>query len=199
MKRYLSYLTALSEHHLLSADNLNRELGDWMAIEPATVSFAVSCTYYRLYDTMDKITELLGLHDDYKTEKEYIRLAIHNTYYHDGIYDNGTQSATVLAISCGISKEEDNQRLADYLHASIQANNFRLTVGEVSLKPLFDILCAYGYPDTAYQVLLNTYGVFADTHTTLPESWDGRFSQNPAMLGSGDIFFRIIWLELKLS
>lgn len=189
MKQYLTYLNSLSEEHLLPAKNLNRDLGDWMAIEPATVSFAVSCTYYRLYDIMDKIAAILGQEESYKAEKELIRNAINRTYFKDGIYDNGSQSATVLALSCGITCESDKETLMEYLHSSIVKNDYKLTVGEVALKPLFDLLCKYGHADAAYRILLNAYGTFADTHTTLPESWDGRFSQNHAMLGAGDSFF----------
>ncbi len=40
-----------------------------------------------------------------------------------------------------------------------------------------------------YKALIKAYGTFAKTHTTLPESWSGKYSQNHAMLGAGDSFF----------
>ena len=63
-----------------------------------------------------------------------------------------------------------------------------MTVGEVALKPLFDVLCNNGRQDIAYNVFINAYAPLCENRTTLPESWDGRFSQNHAMLGAGDAF-----------
>jgi alpha-L-rhamnosidase len=189
MKKYLKYISALSVNHLLPAENLNRNLGDWMSTDPPSVSYVVSCVYYRLYDTMAKIADILNTGEDFITEKNNIKSAIHAEYFNSSYYDNGSQSADTLAIAYGIANDSDKQKIMNHLITNIKEKDYHLTVGEVALKPLFDVLCEYGYGNIAYKVWLNAYGGFADTHTTLPESWSGKYSQNHAMLGAGDSFF----------
>ena len=189
MQKYLRYVSTLSCRHFLPAENLNRDLGDWMSTDAPSVSFVVSCVYYRLYDTMVKVAEILGKTDDYITEREMIRDAINRKYYINGTYDNDSQSAITLAIAYGTAGKVIRKDLASRLAAKVKLNNYILTVGEVALKPFFDVLCEYGYEDVAYKAILKAYGVFAETHTTLPESWSGKYSQNHAMLGAGDSFF----------
>lgn len=185
MKKYLKYISSLSVNHLLPCENLNRDLGDWMAVDPPSVTFAVSCTYFRLYSVMDKIAEALNTNDDFFTEKEQIKNAVNKAYYHNGYYDNNSQSANALALAYGLT---DEKSVFDSLLNAIKENDYRLTVGEVALKPLFDVLCGHGHTDAAYKIFKNAYGGFAETHTTLPESWSGKYSQNHAMLGTGDSF-----------
>lgn len=188
MQKYLEYISSLSCEHLLPSENLNRDLGDWMSTEAPSVSFVVSCVYYRLYDTMTKITKTLNKNDDYNTEKELIKNAINNRYFTNGIYDNDSQSALVLALSYGIADAENREKLAKHLAEKVIENDYILTVGEVALKPFFDVLCEFGYCEVAYKALIKAYGKFTNTHTTLPETWSGKYSQNHAMLGAGDSF-----------
>lgn len=188
MQKYIKYISSLSCEHLLSSENLNRDLGDWMSTEAPSVSFVVSCVYYRLYDTMTKIAKTLNKNDDYNTEKELIKNAINNRYFTNRIYDNNSQSAIVLALSYGIADNENREKLAKRLAKKVIENDYILTVGEVALKPFFDVLCEFGYGEVAYKALIKAYGKFTNTHTTLPETWSGKYSQNHAMLGAGDSF-----------
>ena len=189
MKKYLCYISSMSQDYLLPSENLNRDLGDWMSTDAPSVSFVVSCVYYRLYDTMSKIAEILNKNDNYSKEKQLIRNAINNKYFIDGIYDNASQSSIVLALSYDIADIENRKTLAKKLAEKVIENDYTLTVGEVALKPFFDVLCKYGYADIAYKSLIKAYGTFTKTHTTLPETWSGEHSQNHAMLGVGDSFF----------
>lgn len=189
MQKYLGYISSLSEEHLLPRENLNRDLGDWMSTDAPSVSFVVSCVYYRLYAVMTEIAEILGKDDDYRTEKELIKSAINQKYFRNDTYDNDSQSAITLAIAYGIADETIRKNLVSRLAQKVTENDHTLTVGEVALKSFFDVLCEYGYEDVAYKALIKAYGTFAETHTTLPESWSGRYSQNHAMLGAGDSFF----------
>lgn len=189
MQKYLNYISSLSFEHLLPSENLNRDLGDWMSTDAPSVGFVVSCVYYRLYDTMSKIAKILNKEDNYHTEKTLIRKAINNKYFINNNYDNASQSAVVLAVAYDIADENSKEKLAEYLAKQVEENGYVLTVGEVALKPFFDVLCKYGYGDTAYKSLIKAYGTFAQTHTTLPETWSGKYSQNHAMLGAGDSFF----------
>jgi alpha-L-rhamnosidase len=135
---------------------------------------------------MEKIATILNVDNHYTTEKQLIKDAITKEFYHSGFYDNNSQSANALAIAYDLSTDIN---VVDNLVKAVKENDYHLTVGEIALKPLFDVLCDYGYSDIAYNVLINTYGSFVDTHTTLPENWNGKSSQNHAMLGAGDAFF----------
>lgn len=189
MKKYVEYISSLSCEHLLPSENLNRDLGDWMSTDAPFVSFVVSCVYYRLYDTMAEIAEILDKEGAYSTERELIRDAINNKYFCNGTYDNDSQSAIVLALSYDIADKKKQKSLAKHLAEKVIESDYTLTVGEVALKPFFDVLCEHGYENVAYKALVKAYGTFTKTHTTLPESWSGRYSQNHAMLGAGDSFF----------
>ena len=189
MQKYIEYISRYSCDHLLPSENLNRDLGDWMSTDAPSVSFVVSCVYYRLYETMSEIAKIINKNDDYTEEKEMIKNAINSKYCVNGIYDNDSQSAVALTLSYGIAEKENRVKLASHLKEKVIENNCVLTVGEVALKPFFDVLCEYGYEDVAYKALIKAYGTFTKTHTTLPESWSGKYSQNHAMLGAGDSFF----------
>ena len=189
MQKYLGYISSLSENHLLPSENLNRDLGDWMSTDAPSVSFAVSCVYYRLYTVMVKITKILGKNDDYSTEKELIKTAINKKYFRNDTYDNDSQSSLCLAVAYDIADDNVKFSLISRLAQKVKEKDYTLTVGEVSLKPFFDVLCEYGYGDVAYKSLVKSYGNFTQTHTTLPETWSGKYSQNHAMLGAGDSFF----------
>ena len=189
MQKYLSYISSLSEEHLLPSENLNRDLGDWMSTNVPSVSFVVSCVYYRLYAVMAEIAEILGKDEDYCTEKELIKTAINKKYFCNDTYDNDSQSSITLAVAYDIANETVTKKLVSRLAEKVKENSYTLTVGEVALKPFFDVLCEYGYEDVAYKALMKAYGTFAKTHTSLPESWSGKYSQNHAMLGVGDSFF----------
>ncbi len=189
MQKYLSYISSLSKDHLLPSENLNRDLGDWMSTDAPSVSFVVSCVYYRLYAVMAEIAEILCEEDGYRAEKELIKTAINGKYLHNDTYDNDSQSSICIAVAYDIADETIRKNLISRLTENVQENSYTLTVGEVALKPFFDVLCQYGYEEVAYKALIKAYGTFAKTHTTLPESWSGRYSQNHAMLGAGDSFF----------
>ncbi|MBR4766487.1 MAG: family 78 glycoside hydrolase catalytic domain [Clostridia bacterium] len=185
MKKYLAYLDTLSEDYLLPSGNLNRNLGDWMAIDPPSVTFAVSCVYYRLYRTMAEIADVINEPDFYSETAKKIKDAVNRSFYKNGYYDNNSQSANALALAYGLTDSSD---VFENLVKSIVDNNYRLTVGEVALKPLFDVLCCNGRQDVAWELFLNAYAPLCENRTTLPESWEGKYSQNHAMLGAGDAF-----------
>ena len=189
MQKYIEYISTFSCEHLLASQNLNRDLGDWMSIDAPSVSFVVSCVYYRLFETMSEISKIINKDDVYAEEKELIKNAINNKYFTNETYDNDSQSAIVLALSYDIADEKNKEKLAKQLAKKVIENDYTLTVGEVALKPFFDVLCENGYGDVAYKALIKAYGTFAKSHTTLPESWSGKYSQNHAMLGAGDSFF----------
>ena len=185
MKKYLAYLDTMSENYLLPSKNLNRDLGDWMAIDKPSVTFVVSCVYYRLYNAIAEIADILNEPDTYNKTAEKIKTAVNQRFYKGGYYDNNSQSSNALALAYGLT---DNKEVFENLVNSVISNDCRLTVGEVALKPLFDVLCNNGRQDIAYNVFINAYAPLCENRTTLPESWDGRFSQNHAMLGAGDAF-----------
>lgn len=186
MQNYIKYIKSKSADYLLPEENLNRKLGDWMAKDNSSVSFITSCVYYRLFDTMSKIADILGKKNIYTEEKVHIKKAINSKYFKGKYYDSNSQGVNAIALAYGICDEK--QAVFKSLLSSVVENNCQLTVGEVALKPLFDMLSGFGRKDIAYKVLINAYAPFTKNKTTLPESWDGKNSQNHAILGEGDSF-----------
>lgn len=134
---------------------------------------------------MAEIADVINEPDFYSETAKIIKDAVNRSFYKKGYYDNNSQSANALALAYGLTDSSD---VFENLVKSIVDNNYRLTVGEVALKPLFDVLCCNGRQDVAWELFLNAYAPLCENRTTLPESWEGKYSQNHAMLGAGDAF-----------
>ncbi len=207
MKRYIDYLGSLTKNYLLPKENLNRDLGDWLAIEKTDITFVVSCCYYQLTDTMSKIADILNNKEDfehYKVIAQKVKDSINNSFLNNGTYLNSTQCALALPLYLGIVPKELENEIAMQLFKAVEKADFHLTTGEVALKPLLYCLSKYGKSEYAYRIIMNdtppSYNYFIKQgKTTLPESWDGRedFSQNHCMAGHGEywIFENLVGIK----
>ena len=196
MNAYMNYLSSLSEEYLIQSSSLNRDLGDWVALEETSVTFAVSCMYYQLAHTMASISSVLDCPDKeiyYGSLAENIKKAIHAAFFHADTqtYDTGSQTANALPLYLKIAPENNRKELLQNLIRSIKANGYHITTGEYGMNPLLSVLSENGYCEVVYRMLLNStppsYKYFIDLgKTSLPESWTGDWSQNHCILGHGD-------------
>lgn len=195
MDAYMHYLSSLSEEYLIQSASLNRDLGDWVALEETSVTFAVSCMYYQLAHTMAAISAVLDCPDKeicYSSLAEKIKKAIHKTFFHaDTItYDTGSQTANALPLFLKIAPEGDRRELLQNIIRGVKANGYHFTTGEFGMNPLLSVLSENGYCELVYRMLLNntppSYKYFIDlSKTSLPETWTGDWSQNHCILGHG--------------
>ena len=201
MTAYMDYLAALvekNEPYILESEDVNRDLGDWYAEEPTTVTFVISCTYFQLCDVMGQIASLTGHSSDarkYKALAGNVKDAVNKEFFHpDSLsYDTGSQTANGLPLCLGMAPAEYEEGILESLVASIKARGYHLSSGEVGLKYVLQVLSDRGYADVAYRMVTNRtmpsyYYLASIGKTSLTEPWDGRTtdSQNHCMLGHGE-------------
>jgi alpha-L-rhamnosidase len=196
MRRYLDYLSSKA-----TGDLLDYGLGDWITFDNSTpVGVTASFGYYRVASAMSGIARVLGETADaqrYSALAERIGAAFNDKYLKEDFYASGSQASDALALDMGIVPAAKRQAVLDHLAASIKANGYHLTVGEIALPSVFRVLSAAGRDDLIYTVATQTgnpsYG-YQVTHgaTSLTENWDGPTSgnsQNHFMLGAIDEWF----------
>jgi alpha-L-rhamnosidase len=198
MQRYVDYLSSKA-----AGDLLDYGLGDWITFDNSTpVGVTASFGYYRVASAMSGIARVLGKADDagrYAALAARIGAAFNDKYLEEdkGTYASGSQASDALALDMGIVPAAKRQAVLDHLAASIKANGYHLTVGEIALPSVFRVLSGAGLDDLIYTVATQTgnpsYG-YQVTHgaTSLTENWDGPTSgnsQNHFMLGAIDEWF----------
>lgn len=200
MKKYMKYLTSIvvksNTEFILESSDLNRDLGDWAALDKSDVSLVVTATYYRLANTMANIADTLGESADSRT---YAQLAenIKNAFnkkwfnYETANYNNGTQAENAIPLNYNMAPDGYEEKVAENIAKKVMDNGNHLSTGEVGLNPLFMSLSEYGYTDLVYNMMMNEeqpsyYFFVQQNRTTLPEEWNGSASQNHFMLGHGE-------------
>jgi alpha-L-rhamnosidase len=198
MRRYLDYLTSRSSGGLLPTG-----LGDWIALDTTTPrEYVGSIAYAQLAGNLADIATVLGEKSDaqrYRALADRVGAAI-NAKYLDAdahTYATGSQAADALALQIGIVPRDQHAAVLAHLIASIRAKDDHLTVGEIGLPAVIDVLSAAGRDDVVYDLASQTtapsYGAqVLSGSTSLGEAWDGMAgdsSQNHFMLGAIDAWF----------
>lgn len=196
MTNYFQYLNGQAVNSFLNYPN---GLGDWYDIGPeppgAPQNTPVSLTadaYYCLdAQTLAQAAAELGLTNDavrFNALAASIGTAFNNTYYANGSYSTGSQTANSMPLYLGIVSPANQPAVLASLIANI--NSQGLTTGEVGHRYLLRALTDYGRPDVVYALHSVTtdpgYGyVLSLGATALPEAWDGNSSdsQDHFMLG----------------
>ena len=171
MDSYMNYLSSLSDGFLIKNTSLNRDLGDWVALENTSVTFTVSCMYYQLAHTMSEISAVLDYPDKeiyYQKLSDNIKKEI-NTEFFDAeshIYDTGSQTANALPLFLEIAPEEYKNYILNNLITNIEEHSYHITTGEYGMRPLLTVLSENGHRDIVYRMLLNdtppSYKFFID-------------------------------------
>ncbi|WP_046729700.1 family 78 glycoside hydrolase catalytic domain [Streptomyces humi] len=197
MRQYAAFLKTQ-----VSAGILDYGLGDWFTPD-RTFPRAVAGTYgyWRVVDALSRIAAVLG--DDtaaagYRTEADTSAQALAAKYYDTatGTFGGGGQGAEALALDMGAYPAGEKDRLLAHFTSSVEAADYHLQLGEISLPSAFRVLSSAGRDDIVHRIATRTtspsygYQVLAG-NTTLGESWDGGTgqSQNHFMLGAIDSWF----------
>ncbi len=132
----------------------------------------------------DLFAEVSGLLGEKEKAQKYRSYAarVREAFYEEYVDENGRlgqemQGNYILALKYHMVPQEKEALLAAHLHELIQKNDYCLDTGFMSVLYLLDILCDYGYQETAYRVLWQRKcpsWLYEIEHgaTTMWENWD---------------------------
>ncbi|QGQ94520.1 hypothetical protein EHS13_06275 [Paenibacillus psychroresistens] len=191
MKAYIEYLKTQTTDNLLIG---YAQIGEWGAYDKSTpTDFVATSAYYRIVNTVAKISDIIGKVEDTGYFKELagaIKTAFNNEYYSadSGVYGSGSQASYACALFSEIVEEPNIQRSMGLLVQAIAVTDYHLSTGEVALKQMLTVLAKYGQNEVVYKMVTNktqpSYLYFVSQGmTTLPEYWDMGRSLNHAMMG----------------
>jgi hypothetical protein len=198
MKRYLTYLGAQAQDHILS-----HGLGDWYDLGPNRPGVAqltpisVTATSIYFYDAklLADMANLIGEKEDaviYKNIAEEIRTAFNKEFFNaeTKVYSTGSQTAYSMPLFFGMVDDSIKTDVVNNLVKSINDNNKALTAGDVGYRYLLRALEQEGQSQLIYEMNSKTdvpgYGYqLSKGATSLTESWAGlvNVSNNHMMLG----------------
>ncbi|WP_095172996.1 MULTISPECIES: family 78 glycoside hydrolase catalytic domain [Blautia] len=141
-----------------------------------------SLFYYHEACTMEQICQELKYHEQtkvYKDLKERIKTAFYMVYVSEDMrIVKEFQGAYVLALHFGIAEGREAEAFAARLNEMVKQSGYHLQTGFLSTPYLLDVLCRYGWKDTAAQVFYQESSpswIYQVKHgaTTIWEDWDG--------------------------
>lgn len=145
-----------------------------------TKELVATCFYAYSTQLMAQIASTLGRNDEaarYSECNSKVRQAFAEQYLQqDGNLGKPYQGVYVLALQFGMIPESMHRNVFDQLITLIEANDWKLDTGFMSIPFLMDVLCANGRSDVAYRLLFQTdcpswlYEVDKGA-TTIWESW----------------------------
>jgi len=188
LKLYVDYMTAKAKNNLVE-----HGLGDWVPAKTKTPTVVTSSGYYYVdARIVAQTAALLGRTEDarrYGELAESIARAFNATLYKgDGVYANGSQTASSCALFQGLAPAAERAKVVKQLVAEVEKADFHLDTGILGAKYLFRALSDGGRHDLAYRIACQTtppsYGDWiARDATTLWEDWRDGASRNHIMFG----------------
>jgi len=199
MQRYFTYLESRATNEILSEG-----LGDWYDLGPEKPGAAqltppeFTATAFYFYDalTMAKVARVLGRHTEakyYSKRAESIKAAFNRRFLDSkrGVYSTGSQAANAIPLAMGIVPTGFKSVVLSNLVASIEANDYGPTAGDVGFRFVLRALADNDKSDIVYKMVTQSnkpgyvYQILLG-ETTLTESWDANLtsSHNHFMLGS---------------
>lgn len=181
-----------NQHYLI---NTGFHFGDWLVPSvknaegfsdgPAsaflTMNYVDTALLAADADMFAEVSELLGFSDKAKQSRAYaqrVREAFYEEYVGaDGKVRQEMQGNYILALKCRMVPRETEPALAENLNELIRQNGYCLDTGFMSVPYLLDVLCDYGYEETAQKILWQTKcpsWLYEIEHgaTTVWENWD---------------------------
>lgn len=198
MKRYISYLESKADGYILS-----HGLGDWFDLGPKSPgesqltpkALTATATFYYDADLLAKIAAVLGKTEEVKNYRKLakeIKKAFNKKFFQPatGVYSTGSQTAYAMALYMGLVEEPFREKVFANLTASIRANGYALTAGDIGYRYLIRVLEDGGASQLLYQMNnrddVPGYGYqIRSGATALTESWPAlkNVSNNHMMLG----------------
>lgn len=181
-----------NQHYLI---NTGFHFGDWLVPSvknaqgfsdgPAssflTMNYVDTAPLAADADLFAAVSELLGYREKAEESRAYagrVREAFFEEYVGgDGKIRQEMQGNYILALECRMVPKEMEPVLARHLNELILQNGYCLDTGFMSVPYLLDVLCDYGYEETAWKILWQTKcpsWLYEIEHgaTTMWENWD---------------------------
>lgn len=181
-----------NQHYLI---NTGFHFGDWLVPSvknaegfsdgPAssflTMNYVDTALLAADADMFAEVSELLGYQEKAEESRAYagrVREAFYEEYVEEGgKIRQEMQGNYILALKCHMVPKEMEPVLAEKLNELIRQNDDCLDTGFMSVPYLLDVLCDYGYEETAWKILWQTKcpsWLYEIEHgaTTMWENWD---------------------------
>ncbi|MGF7018059.1 alpha-L-rhamnosidase [Lachnospiraceae bacterium PF1-21] len=181
-----------NQHYLI---NSGFHFGDWIIPSvvneqgftdgPAsaflTMNYADTSLLAHISDLYAQISELLGYESNavkYRAYSKRVREAFEEEYVtKEQRLGQEMQGNYILALKYQMVPDKTAIKFAARLNEMIEKNQYRLDTGFMSTPHLLDVLCDYGYQDTAWKVLFQKNcpsWLYEIEHgaTTMWENWD---------------------------
>ncbi|MGA9627191.1 MAG: alpha-L-rhamnosidase C-terminal domain-containing protein [Bryobacteraceae bacterium] len=188
MTNYFGYLQNQAVNDFLNYPN---GLGDWYQIATTPVSLTADAYYCQDAQILGQAAAEIGNANDatrFNLLATNIGTTFNSTYYSNGSYSTGSQTANALPLYLGIVNPTNQAAVLAALIANITANG--LTCGEIGHRYLLRTLTDMGRPDVVFSLHSGTndpgYGyILSQGATALTEAWDANpaDSQDHFMLG----------------
>ena len=172
------------------------DISDHEALDTKPEAFSASVFYMHHVTLLAGFAEILGKEEDTKAYHNLagqIKRSIVAQYMVPGAgrFDNGTQSAQILALYYQLSSESERENVFKQLMSEIERHNNHVSTGMFATKMLFDVMRNLNRNDIAYMIANQRsfpgWGYMIDKRaTTIWETWaysDNVFSQNHPMFG----------------
>ncbi len=146
-----------------------------------TMNYADTALLANIADLYAQVSELLGYEEnanEYRAYAKRVREAFAEEYVTEEFkLGQEMQGNYILALKYHMVPEEIEVKFAARLNELITENGYRLDTGFMSTPHLMDVLCDYGYEDTAWRVLFQHQSpswLYEVDHgaTTMWENWD---------------------------
>ena len=165
-KKWQSYLESRCENGILRYTHY----GDWAgpadyckafedphsAVTPGEL---ISCGYYcHNYRLLGKMADIIGNKED----KEYFTRMYKETAEKitaewvdadTGRVASGSQGAQAFVLWLDILDDITRKKAAELLNKAVTDNEYKITTGNITTKRVFEMLCEYGYADTAFKAI----------------------------------------------
>lgn len=181
-----------NQHYLI---NTGFHFGDWLVPSvknaegfsdgPAssflTMNYVDTALLAADADMFAEVSEMLGYQEKAEESRTYAK-RVREAFYEEYVEEGGKirqemQGNYILALKCRMVPKQMEPVLAEKLNALIRQNGYRLDTGFMSVPYLLDVLCDYGYEETAWKILWQTKcpsWLYEIEHgaTTMWENWD---------------------------
>lgn len=176
MCKYIDYLVATSENYIRKHENYS----DFNGVNAPAHDYCntAQCAYVSklLYQMCDVIEEQT-LAEKYKEIYEAYLTAWQNAFLgEDGAIGEWLQAEYTLGLAYGLYPENLGANGAQKLQISVEASNHHVSTGYVATPHLLQVLCDYGYVESAYNLIQQTgypswNNMLEMGATTITENW----------------------------
>lgn len=221
LKKYITFLTSFSENYIVKAG-----LGDWLApvgedkseelLQPDEHFLSSTAYFYRMTNILADFAKILKQNDDiiaYTKLAQNIKAAFNKKYldrsknrYSSAPDHPFRQTPNILSLAFDLAPADIAGKIAKNLEYDVRVTrNGHLWTGIIGTRYIAQILCDYGYVNTAYEMVNKTtypsWGYWIKTGATaLYENWElDTRSRNHHMFGSIDTWFYSHLAGIKLE